>query len=528
MLMSLLRRAVLALGLTALLAPLAAHAQTREVVSKEVSVGRSVATLLLEFVDEGRLEITFEDGAVVVDGDLVGYFEPGGELEAAWRDLLAQAVALDDGPLSEMLADWTVPADLAGELADIAQEIDQALEEALSDVEIRVAGDEGSVSVSIGDQSSLVEVLLQSVGRLGVLEDALAGLDSDIRVHVDEDVVVPAGSLVEGTLVVIEGTLRIEGEVDGDVVMVGGTIDLRDGSRVTGEVRIADARVVRNQGTLDNDIVDVLEDERDSEAELRDRLRREIREEVRSDLRNEIRNVTRGDDSFSIMAPLRPVIRGVSGVAEKLFAILILGLIGAGVLAFAGDNLDVISETARRSPGRSAMVGFAGTFLLVPVWILGTVALMVSIIGIPVAIAWLPLFPLAACAAGVIGYLAVARNTGEWLADSSYPWTGWIRKSNSWVTMVGGLMGLMLAFIAAHVISIAPFLGFFSALLVLAGSVITFIAIQIGFGAVVLTRAGRRREYWPAGDSDSAWEAAMNVDVDMGSEATEGEEDDDS
>ena len=225
---------------------------------------------------------------------------------------------------------------------------------------------------------------------------------------------------------------------------------------------------------------------------------------------------------------IRPVIRGVSGVAEKLFTILILGLIGAGVLAFAGDNLDVISETARRSPGRSAMVGFAGTFLLLPVWILGTVALMVSIIGIPVAIAWLPLFPLAACAAAVIGYLAVARNTGEWLADSSVPWTGWIRKSNSWVTMVGGLVGLMLAFIVAHVISIAPFLGFFSGLLVLAGCVITFIAIQIGFGAVVLTRAGRRREHWSAGDPDSAWEAAMNVDVDIDleTEVTEEGEDD--
>ena len=72
-----------------------------------------------------------------------------------------------------------------------------------------------SVSVSIGDQSALLAVLLRSVGRLGVVEEALAGLfDGDIVVHVEEDVVVPVGSVVEGTLVVIEGTLRIEGEVD--------------------------------------------------------------------------------------------------------------------------------------------------------------------------------------------------------------------------------------------------------------------------------------------------------------------------
>jgi hypothetical protein len=514
--MSQLRKTVVALGVTALVLPLPGLAQVREVVSKEVAVGRDEASLRLEFADEGRLEISFEDGIVYVDGDVVGAFEPGGELESAWRELLGEAVALDDGPLAEALADWTVPASLAGELADIAQEIDQALEEALTDGDIRLSSDDGSVSISIGDESALVQLLLGSVSRLGILEDALEGLDRDVHVHVDEDLVIPSGTVVEGTVVVIEGTIRIEGEVDGDVVVVGGAIDLRDGSRVRGEVRVADARVLRNQGVVDRGIVDVQGEERDVEAELRDRLREEIRAEVRSEGRDGTRSGRGDDHSFSLMAPFRPVARAVGGVAEKLFAVLILGLVGAAVLAFAGDRLDVISETARRAPGRSAMVGFAGSFLLIPVWILGTIALAVSIIGIPVMIAWLPLFPLAACAAGVVGYLAVARNAGEWLADSEYPWTGWIRKSNSLMTMVGGLAGLMLAFIAAHVVSILPFLDFVSGLLAAAGIVITVIAIQIGFGAVLLTRAGRRREYTSAFDPDVAWEAAMNVDVDDG------------
>ena len=37
--------------------------------------------------------------------------------------------------------------------------------------------------------------------------------------------------------------------------------------------------------------------------------------------------------------------------------------------------------------------------------------------------------------------------------------------------------------------------------------------LPIGFGAVLLTRAGRRREYYPY-DADAAWEEAMQVDVD--------------
>jgi hypothetical protein len=159
------------------------------------------------------------------------------------------------------------------------------------------------------------------------------------------------------------------------------------------------------------------------------------------------------------------------------------------------------------------MVGVAGTFLLLPAWVLGFVALAVSIIGIPVAIAWLPLFPLAACLAAIVGYLAVARNTGEWLADSQYPWTGWIRKSNPLITLVGGLLGLMALFAAANVLSIVPFFGFIHGLVMFAAIVVTLVAVQIGFGAVLLTRAGRRPEYWSTYDADAAWEAAMDIEV---------------
>ena len=502
------------LGLAALAFPSAGQAQLREIVSKSVSASSSATTLGLEFADEGTLEISFENGTVYVDGDAVGTYQPGDELDIAWREVLGDAMALENGPLTEMLAEWTVSTDIAA-TSGVAVALDAALQDALRDVGVLVSADDPSFEGSFEDRSTLVRALLGSASRLGVLEEALAGLDAEFRVHVGEDVVVPEGSVVEGTMVVIEGSLRIEGEVRGDVVVVGGALDLRDSGVIDGEARVADARILRNAGEIRGGLVDVLAEERDVEAELRDRIREEIREEIRSDLRNEIRNVTRGhdDQSFSIMSPLRPIVRGVGGVLEKLILVFVLGLVGAGFLAFAGENMDTIAETARKAPGRAAMVGFAGSFLLIPVWILGTVALAISIIGIPVAIAWLPLFPLAAALAALLGYLAVARNAGEWLADSSFPWTGWIRKSNPVFTLLGGLLGLTFAFMVGHVVSIAPFLGVFSGLLFAIGSIITFFAMQIGFGAVLLTRGGRRREYHGF-DPDAAWDAAMSVDVD--------------
>ena len=129
MLKLLFRSTLTALGLALLVAPSALEAQLRDVVSKEVAVGRSEAALRLEFSDDGTLEIAFEDGVVLINGDVVGMFEPGDDLEAAWRSLLGQAVSLDDGELAVMLSDWSVPAELANELADLAQEVDRALED---------------------------------------------------------------------------------------------------------------------------------------------------------------------------------------------------------------------------------------------------------------------------------------------------------------------------------------------------------------------------------------------------------------
>ncbi|NJD18964.1 MAG: hypothetical protein FIA95_06735 [Gemmatimonadetes bacterium] len=145
---------------------------------------------------------------------------------------------------------------------------------------------------------------------------------------------------------------------------------------------------------------------------------------------------------------------------------------------------------------------------------LGFVALLVTIVGIPLAIAWIPIFPLAVVAGALLGYVAVARNVGEWLAGSGYPYTEWIRKSNSMTTITGGLLGLLGFFIAGHVLGIVPFFGFLKGLLVSIGVMATVAASLIGFGAVLLTRAGRRPEYAPH-DFDEAWERATDADVDV-------------
>jgi len=494
-----------------MMVPAALAAQDRAVISKEVSVGRSEATLHLEFADKGTLDISFRDGSVLVDDKAVGSFQSGDALDRAWRDLLGKAVSLDDGALSDMLDSWSPPGDLPADRRSTAKAIDQAIHTALAPpmapkAESESQAKEPKSTASPGAQD-LLRQLLSRTDHLAELAAALQNVDTDhIQLHVDEDVDVGSGETVDGTLVSVGGQVKISGTVDGDVVVVSGNLELLPGSEVEGDIRLADASIDRNQGTVSGDVVNVTTNQKDLEDQIRSQVRQQVQNEIRS------QGSTHTQHRISLFAPIRSIVHGLGGIIQDLLAIFILGLLGAGIVAFAGPNIDAVAETAHRTPGRAAMVGVAGTFLLIPVWILGLIALAVSIVGIPVMIAWLPLFPLAAVAAAILGYLAVARNAGEWLARSELRFTDRIRVSNPIHTIVGGLIGLMAAFIAANVFSMVPFFGFLEGLLVFVGVMITIAAVLIGFGAVLLTRAGTRPEYHPAAfDTDAAWEAAMEA-----------------
>lgn len=505
------RRPLLALSLALLMVPAALAAQDRAVVSKEVSVGRSEATLHLEFADNGKLDISFRDGSVLVDDKSVGSFQSGDALDRAWRDLLGKAVSLDDGALSDMLDSWSPPADLPADRESTAKAIDQAIRTALTPPSAPKAKSEDQAKPQKGtgssDNQDLLRQLLGRTDHLAELAVALQDVDTDhIQVHVDEDVDIGRGETVDGTLVSVGGHVKISGTVNGDVVVVSGNLELMPSSEIEGDVRLADASIDRNGGTVSGDVVDVTANQKD----LEDQIRSQVRQQVQSELRG--RETTHTRHGISLFGPIRSIVHGLGGIIQDLLTIFILGLIGAAVVAFAGPNIDAVADTARRTPGRAAMVGVAGAFLLIPVWLLGMVALAVSIVGIPVMIAWIPLFPLAAVAAAILGYVAVARNTGEWLAHSELRFTDRIRVSNPIHTIVGGLVGLMAAFIAANVFSMLPFFGFLEGLLVFVGVMITIAATMIGFGAVLLTRAGTRPEYHPAEfDTDAAWEAAMEA-----------------
>lgn len=199
----------------------------------------------------------------------------------------------------------------------------------------------------------------------------------------------------------------------------------------------------------------------------------------------------RGIDWFG---PFRNIARGVAGILSILVTYTVLFGIGFAVVFFGGRRyIEGVADTARLSTTRSLLVGLAATFLLVPAFILGIIALAVSIVGIPGLLVWIPLFPVASALAILLGYLGVAHAAGEALAERRFYASDWFQRGNSYYFLMSGLALLMSLFLAAQVVAMAgPWLGFFRGLLTVLGVCVTWAALSIGLGAVLMSRAGTR------------------------------------
>lgn len=226
---------------------------------------------------------------------------------------------------------------------------------------------------------------------------------------------------------------------------------------------------------------------------LRD-LRQELERDLRDELRNEIRVEMRGSDwRDSWSSPWRHITRGIGGVFSTLMSYAIL--VGLGFLAvfFGRKYLEGIADTARHHTLRSGLVGLAGSFLVLPAYILGLLALAVSIVGIPLILVFAPLFPVAVVLAALAGYLGVAHGAGEALAERRFTGNDWFTRANSYYYMITGLGLLLVLYIAAHIVSMAgPWLDFLEGLLMFMAVMLTWAAFTIGFGAFLISRGGTR------------------------------------
>jgi hypothetical protein len=223
----------------------------------------------------------------------------------------------------------------------------------------------------------------------------------------------------------------------------------------------------------------------------------------------EVRNQRRGP---AWLSPFRRVWQGISGVFGLLITYIVLfGISFVAILFGARRYIEGVADTVRAGVGRSFLVGLAGSFLLIPVFVLGCIALAISIVGIPALLVWVPLFPVGAVVAVLLGYIAVAHAAGESWAERNYYGSDWFRRGNSYYFIMTGFMLLGALFFAGNVVHMAgPWLDFIKGILFFFGVVLTWGAATVGFGAVLISRGGSRPVN-PAGEQSSLFTEDANV-----------------
>lgn len=231
----------------------------------------------------------------------------------------------------------------------------------------------------------------------------------------------------------------------------------------------------------------------DSVIRLRQRIE-QLERQISEDRRPARPSAAARNGAGGVFSPLRHVMRGLSGIFAVLVTYAVLfGIAVVAIFFGARRYIEGVADTARQATGRSFAVGIAATFLVVPAFVLGIIALAISIVGIPALLVWVPLFPVAVVVTALLGYLAVAHAAGESMAERRFSHETWFERGNSYYFILTGLGLLMAFFLAGHVVQMAgPWLGFIRGMLFFIGGVTTWAALTVGFGAALVSRGGTK------------------------------------
>jgi hypothetical protein len=209
--------------------------------------------------------------------------------------------------------------------------------------------------------------------------------------------------------------------------------------------------------------------------------------------------------SVEVEPAFRSIRGGFVGLLRTFVTFAIAFGAALGILYFFPRNLELVSRAARQSSGKSLLVGLAGLVLAIPVWVIGTVLLAISIIGIPLLLVWVPLFPVALAGAVVLGGIAVARNIGGWVSSRDLSSLSGFDTSRPALQIGTGLALLLGAFAVSNLFQMAgSWFGVFEGFFLVVAIVGCILAAAVGLGAVILSRAGRVQAFAGASSSTSS------------------------
>ncbi|MEP7303943.1 MAG: polymer-forming cytoskeletal protein [Acidobacteriota bacterium] len=299
--------------------------------------------------------------------------------------------------------------------------------------------------------------------------------DGSDRVRFGGNVSVEDGEIVNGDVVSIGGSARVNGEVRGDAVAIGGGLELGPHANVRGDAVSVGGALKRDPGArVDGKVVDI----GGGWA-------------FRPELWRWNRFPRSGFPPFG--ANVFGAAAGMFALMGTLMRVLVLCLLSSIVLFVGREYVERVGARAAAEPLKAGAIGLLAQLLIGPVLVLTIVVFVVTIVGIPLLL----LVPFAMLAFGgvlLIGFTAVAYHLGR-LANARFAW----HHDNTYLTAVTGIMMLVSPVLIARVLGLADWLLFpLTGTLVFLGLVAEYLAWTVGFGAVALLKFDRAPPVPPA------------------------------
>ena len=274
------------------------------------------------------------------------------------------------------------------------------------------------------------------------------------QVHSDGFTLAP-GQRVTGHLLVLQGDAELAGTIAGNVVVFDGNLILRPGGTVTGDALVIGGRAIDAGGRI--------------AGELR---------------------ATAGARALSGPAPAAAasIPARLAGLVGVTIALLLSGF---GLVTFARERLEVVSDTVNRSFVRSFLVGLLAQVVALPTAGLLVAGLIISIVGILLLPFVAVVIPLLFLAAVLVGFLGAMHAVGEARIRRRMAAGELVGSPNSYRYLLLGLGGLSLIWLAWIGFGWVPVAG---TVVLLVALVVTWVAGTAGLGAFLLSRGGLRTD----------------------------------
>lgn len=272
----------------------------------------------------------------------------------------------------------------------------------------------------------------------------------DIRVERDEEVTDAA--------IVVGGNLDVEGRVRDGIVVVGGNLHLSPTADVRGDIVLVGGTLTRDPGAQIAGGIDYV-----SFGEW-----------------------TRRNFGWFGTVRFGEFPRWIF-LAGTLARFSVIAVLMALMLIVARAPVARVGRSALAEPLRAFVIGFVAEVFFLPLLIVASIGLAITVIGIPFVAILVPIALVLAVFAFVLGFTALACRIGEWIEDR----LGW-QPGNAFIATAIGFFVLLAPTLLARVVDVVSIDAWpLTYALIAAGVTVEFIAWTIGFGAAIMTGFGR-------------------------------------